>query len=81
LHSVRYIRTPELLIDIKTARKENRYKRLMQQLMKVKLLIIDDIRLQTYSLEESRDILVLELAESRYNKGYMILASPISHDK
>lgn len=79
LYSVRYIRMPELLIDIKTAREENRYRRLMQQLKKVKLLIIDDIGLQTYSLEESRDI--LELAELRYNKGSMILASQIPHDK
>ncbi len=33
--------------------------------------------LKAYSLEESRDI--LEIAESRYNRGSMVLSGQVSH--
>ena len=36
-----------------------------------------DIGLKSYNLEESRDI--LEIAESRYNKGSMVLSGQIAH--
>jgi len=38
----------------------------MARLQSIKLLILDDIGLKTYILEESRGL--LEIAESRYNK-------------
>jgi len=38
----------------------------MRQLQNIKLLVLDDIGLKSYTLEESRDI--LEIAENRYNK-------------
>lgn len=78
-YKVKYIRMPELLIDIKSARIENRYKKFMAQIQRYKLLIIDDIGTQPYSLEESRDI--LEITESRYNKASMILVGQIPQDK
>ena len=49
----------------------------MAGLNKIKLLILDDIGLKSYSLEESRDI--LEIAESRYNRGSTILSGQVSH--
>ena len=49
----------------------------MKGLQSTRLLILDDIGLKSYSLEESRDI--LEIAESRYNRGTMILAGQIAH--
>lgn len=51
----------------------------MTQLQNVKLLILDDIGLKSYTLEESRDI--LEIAESRYNKVSTILSGQIAHTK
>jgi DNA replication protein DnaC len=75
--SVKYYRIPELLLEIQDAKAENRYSRFMHGLDKVRLLILDDIGLKSYSLEESRDI--LEIAESRYNKNSTILAGQISH--
>jgi DNA replication protein DnaC len=51
----------------------------MKQLQKVKLLILDDLGLKAYSLEESRD--VLEIAESRYNKASIVISGQMSHYK
>lgn len=76
-YTVKYFRIPELLLEIQDAKNENRYARFMAQLQNTKLLILDDIGLKSYSLEESRDI--LETAESRYNKGSMVLSGQITH--
>jgi DNA replication protein DnaC len=78
-YSVKYYRIPELLLEIQDAKQENRYARFMAQLQKIKLLILDDIGLKAYNLEESRDI--LEIAESRYNKVSTILSGQIDHTK
>lgn len=78
-HTVKYYRIPELLLEIQDAKNENRYTRFMNSLQNIKLLILDDIGLKSYTLEESRDI--LEIAESRYNRTSTILAGQISHTK
>ena len=76
-YSVKYYRIPELLLEIQDAKNENRYSKFMSQLQNVKLLILDDIGLKSYTLEESRDI--LEIAESRYNKASTVLSGQIAH--
>ena len=78
-YSVKYFRIPELLLEIQDAKQENRYAKFMAQLQKIKLLILDDIGLKTYTLEESRDI--LEIFESRYNKASTVLSGQIAHTK
>lgn len=78
-YSVKYYRIPELLLEIQDAKNENRYSKFMISLQNIKLLLLDDIGLKSYTLEESRDI--LELAESRYNRASTILAGQISHTK
>ncbi|HHY23942.1 MAG TPA: ATP-binding protein [Clostridiaceae bacterium] len=78
-YTVKYFRMPELLLEIQDAKNENRYFKFLGQIQKLKLLILDDIGLKTYTLEESRDI--LEIAESRYNKGSTILSGQIPHTK
>lgn len=78
-YSVKYFRIPELLLEIQDAKQENRYAKFIAQLQKIKLLILDDIGLKAYNLEESRDI--LEIAESRYNKVSTILSGQIDHTK
>ncbi|HOV28370.1 MAG TPA: IS21-like element helper ATPase IstB [Pseudobacteroides sp.] len=76
-YTVKYYRIPELLLEIQDAKNENRYSKFMNQLQNVKLLVLDDIGLKSYTLEESRDI--LEVAESRYNKASTILSGQIPH--
>jgi DNA replication protein DnaC len=78
-YSTRYYRIPELLLEIQDAKIQNQYAKFMSQLRSIKLLILDDIGLKTYTLEESRDI--LEIAESRYNKASTVLAGQITHTK
>ena len=78
-HSVKYYRMPELLLEIQDSKAENRYARYMDSIRKVKLLILDDIGLKSYSLEESRDI--LEITEGRYNRASTVLAGQINCNK
>ena len=77
--TVKYYRIPELLLEIQDAKNEHRYSKFMAQLQHIKLLILDDIGLKAYTLEESRDI--LEIAESRYNKISTILSGQIAHTR
>lgn len=79
LYRVRYYRIPELLLEIEDAKSGGNYLRFMKGLLKVDLLVLDDIGLKSYSLEESRDI--LEIAESRYNRASTILSAQVSHSK
>ena len=76
-YTVKYYRILELLLEIQAAKNENWYTQFMNKLKKVRLLILDDIGLKSYTLEESRDI--LEIAESRYNKASTILSGQIPH--
>jgi len=78
-YSVKYFRIPELLLELQDSKAGGRYVRFMNSLKKADLLILDDIGLKPYSLEESRDI--LEIAESRYDKGAMILSGQLEHEK
>ena len=51
----------------------------MKSIQNIKLLILDDIGLKSYTLKESRDI--LEITESRYNRASTVLAGQVSHTK
>jgi DNA replication protein DnaC len=79
LYRVKYYRIPELLIEIEYAKTQGSYLRFMSSLAKMSLLILDDLGLKTYSIEESRQI--LEIAESRYNRTSTILSAQIEHSK
>lgn len=78
-YTVKYYRIPEILLELQEAKNENQYTKFMKRLQKVKLLILDDIGLKSYTLEESRDL--LELVESRYNKASTVLSGQIAHTK
>lgn len=78
-YRVKYFRIPELLLELQDSKARGQYVRFMNSLKKIDLLILDDIGLKPYSLEESRDI--LEIAESRYGKGAMILSGQLEHGK
>jgi len=79
LYRARYYRIPELLLEIEDARESGMYLKFMAVLQKVKLLILDDIGLDSYTVEESRDI--LEIAESRYSRASTILSAQVEHSK
>lgn len=79
LYRVKYYRIPELLLEIEYAKTQGSYLRFMASLAKIRLLILDDLGLKNYSIEESRQI--LEIAESRYNRTSTILSAQIEHSK
>lgn len=76
---VAYYRVPELLLEIQEAKESRGYIGFMERLKNVKLLILDDVGLKSYSLEESRDI--LEITEARYNQASTILSAQFPHSK
>ena len=56
-YRVKYFRIPEPLLELQDSKAGGRYVRFMNSLKKADLLILDDIGLKPYSLEESGDIL------------------------
>jgi DNA replication protein DnaC len=72
-YSSKYIRLPELLLDLAVARAEGTYRKVMNQYKKYRLLIIDEWLLIPLSEPESRDL--LEIIEARHKKASTIFGS------
>lgn len=74
-----YFRLPRLLQELAMARGDGRYGRVLTNLAKTDLLIIDDWGLQTLDDHGRRDI--LEILEDRYNVRSTLVTSqlPVSH--
>ncbi len=73
LYTVRYIRLPDLLVEIAMARGDGTYREYMKKLKKVKLLILDEWLLYPLKESEARD--VLELVEARSKTASTIFCS------
>ena len=71
--AVRYLRLPDLLVEIAGARRDGTYREYMKQLKKVKLLILDEWLLYPLKEAEARD--VLELVEARNKVASTIFSS------
>lgn len=78
-HSVRYARLPRLLQDLAIARSDGSYGRLLTQLGKADLLILDDWALAPTGDQERRDI--LEMIEDRTGRRATLITSqvPVEH--
>ena len=72
-YSVRYIRLPDLLVEISVARANGTYRDYMKKLRKEKLLILDEWLLYPLKEAEARD--VLELVEARNKVASTIFCS------
>lgn len=71
--SVKYIRLPDLLLELAIARGNGTIRKILNQYKKYPLLIIDEWLLYTLKDSETRD--VLEIVEARYKKASTILCS------
>lgn len=71
--SVKYIRLPELLVELSIARNNGTFQKVMQQFKKPALLIVDEWLLYPLKETEARDL--LEIAEARYKKASTIFCS------
>lgn len=75
-HTVKYIRLPDLLIELDIARNEGSYRKLMNQYRKAHLLILDEWMLVSLKENEARD--VLEIIHARHHKGSTVFCSQFS---
>jgi DNA replication protein DnaC len=72
-YSVKYMRLPDLLTDLAIARGEGTIKKLLQQYLKVNLLILDEWMLVALRESEARDL--LEIIHYRHKKASTIFCS------
>ncbi len=77
--SVRYIRMPELLDELSVAKGCGTLKKTIKSYQKVDLLILDEWLIRTLTPQESYDL--LEIAESRCEKGSMIFCTQYDPDE
>jgi DNA replication protein DnaC len=74
-YSVLYKRAPRLFADLATARGEGRLARLMRNLERTRLLIIDDWGPEPLNAEQRRDL--LEIVDDREGKGSLLITSQV----
>jgi DNA replication protein DnaC len=77
--SVRYLRLPTLLEQLRIAHGDGTYVRLMGQLLKTDLLILDDCGIQPLTRPQRNDL--MEVIEDRHDRRSTLIASqlPIDH--
>lgn len=78
-YSCLYYRFPRLLSELKIARADGSYVKLLNKLAKTELLVVDDWGINALSESERRDI--LEVIEDRYKVRSTIVVSQIPIDK
>jgi DNA replication protein DnaC len=74
-NSALYVRTPRLLDDLALTRADGRYARLLGQLQRVSLLVLDDLLLTPATVEQCRDL--LEVIEDRAQLRSTLVASQL----
>lgn len=77
-HTALYVRGPRLLADLAVTRGDGRYHRLLAQLARVSLLVLDDFLLTPASAEQARDL--LEVIEDRSQLRSTLVASQLPVD-
>lgn len=77
-HTALYVRTPRLLDDIALTRGDGRFQRLLRQLARVSLLVLDDFLLAPATVEQCRDL--LEVIEDRAQLRSTLVASQLPVD-
>lgn len=77
--SVLYYRVPRLFAALGLARGDGRYAKLLKQLARARLLILDDWGPEPLSAEQARDL--LEIVEDRYDAGSMLITSQVPVDR
>ncbi|MCP5188089.1 MAG: ATP-binding protein [Pseudomonadales bacterium] len=77
--SVRYLRLPRLFEMLRIAHGDGSYSKLMNQLLKTDLLILDDWGIQKVSAAQRNDL--MEVIEDRHGRRSTLIASqlPIEH--
>ena len=74
-HTVLYQRLPRLLQDISVARHDGRYHKLMNQVVKCEVLVLDDLLISPLSRDEQKEL--LEIVEDRYDRKATVITSQL----
>lgn len=74
-HTVLYQRLPRLLQDISVARHDGRYHKLMNQIVKCEVLVLDDLLISPLSRDEQKEL--LEIVEDRYDRKATVVTSQL----
>jgi DNA replication protein DnaC len=77
--SVLYYRVPRLFTALALARGDGRYSKLLRQLARANLLILDDWGPEPLLPEQARDL--LEIVEDRYDAGSLLITSQVPVDR
>lgn len=77
--SVLYYRVPRLFAALALARGDGRYGKLLRQLARVNLLVLDDWGPEPLLPEQARDL--LEIVEDRYDAGSLLITSQLPVDR
>jgi DNA replication protein DnaC len=72
-------RVPRLFAALALARGDGRYGKLLRQLARVNLLILDDWGPEPLLPEQARDL--LEIVEDRYDAGSLLITSQVPVDR
>ena len=73
--SVRYLRLPTLFEQLRIAHGDGSYPRLMNQLLKMDLLILDDRGIQKITAAQRQDL--MEVIEDRHGRRSTLIASQL----
>ena len=76
---VMYFNTSRLLAQLKLAKADGSYVRVLRRIQRQHLIILDDFGLQ--SIDATNSHILLEVVEDRYNIGSMIITSQIPVDR
>ena len=75
-YKVLFMRVPRLLTNLALSKGDGTYNKLMKDLKKIKLLILDDWGINTFNHEEGRDL--LEVIEDRNQVNSTVILSQLS---
>ena len=78
-HSVLYRRATRLFQELALARGDGRYPKLLKEIAKAHLLIIDDWGPEPLSPDNARDL--LEIVEDRHGRGAILITSQVPVDR
>lgn len=74
-HTARYLRLPRLMQDLAVAKADGRYAKLLRELAKADLVILDDFGLMPLNDEARRDL--LEILDDRHNRKSTLVTSQL----
>ena len=78
-HRVFYRRVPRLFDELRLARADGTYPRLLARIAKVDVLVLDDFAIGPLTEDARRDL--LEILEDRYNLRSTIITSQLKHER